>query len=389
MRAKIRDGHWPAGTLIPGRKQLAREQGVALNTVQKAVASLLADGILRAEANRGTFVARGTETADNEAASRSGKQTPLFGMIAAAETAGKNPSEIRGFWIRPIVRSLEQAFVRAGGSTRFSNLHPSPGQAPISVRDSVQSLLAQSVDAIAVVGIYERNGLIEEVFDAVQHHNDVPVAVITWDAIDVPLPHVFYDNEAAGFQAAWHLLQSGYERLLFLEPFPAKWLEERIEGARKAVRQAGLPLGALQTYTPPSALPEWKHERENQAAGGYQSALAAIQEGALWGGTRSYLGVCGIIAPNDAVAFGVLRAASEAGKAAGPDFGLIGFDDFPESCQAGLTSLRPPLEEMGHEAARLLVCALRGERQNLQVRLRSHLLPRASTFLAPPSLTVK
>ena len=49
----------------------------------------------------------------------------------------------------------------------------------------------------------------------------------------------------------------------------------------------------------------------------------------------------------------------------------------------GLTNLRPPLEDLGTEAARLLLQRLRGNVTSTQVRLCSHLVPRLSTQFKP------
>ncbi|MBC8137056.1 MAG: substrate-binding domain-containing protein, partial [Fibrella sp.] len=89
----------------------------------------------------------------------------------------------------------------------------------------------------------------------------------------------------------------------------------------------------------------------------------------------------GIIAPNDFTAYAVLRMATGQGKVMGADYGLIGFDDDARSCALGLTTVRPPIEAMGEEAGRLLLRALHGEQGGLQVRLRSQVIPRASTDL--------
>jgi LacI family transcriptional regulator len=89
----------------------------------------------------------------------------------------------------------------------------------------------------------------------------------------------------------------------------------------------------------------------------------------------------GVIAVNDHTAYGVLRAATEAGLTPGRDFGLIGFDDAPQSRVVGLTSVRPPLDALGEEAGHLVARALAGDASALQVGLRSLLVPRASTCL--------
>ncbi len=82
---------------------------------------------------------------------------------------------------------------------------------------------------------------------------------------------------------------------------------------------------------------------------------------------------------NDGIAFGVLRAMSEAGKKVAEDFGMIGFDDHAKARALRLTTLSPPMEAMGQEAARLLLMEVHGEPVNTQVRMRAHLIPREST----------
>ena len=89
-----------------------------------------------------------------------------------------------------------------------------------------------------------------------------------------------------------------------------------------------------------------------------------------------------VIAIGDAVAYGIAAAAGELGHQLGRDFGLIGFDDRPESREMGLTSLRPPLQEMGREALRIVVQTARTRDAPNQVRLASSLIPRISTRAA-------
>jgi len=56
LRERIRCGHWHAGQMIPGRQQLAKQHGVALGTVERAVTTLITEGLLHAADRRGTFV---------------------------------------------------------------------------------------------------------------------------------------------------------------------------------------------------------------------------------------------------------------------------------------------------------------------------------------------
>ena len=187
----------------------------------------------------------------------------------------------------------------------------------------------------------------------------------------------FYDQAYAGFRAARHLLDRGrIERLVFIAPFTENWVLGRYEGACQAIRLAGLPKDSLQFWTgEPDSEP-----RLTRDPGAESVAHLAQAAGEFLVQT---VGVpAGIIGANDNIARHVAMAiAAKTGKQPGKDYALIGFDDEPAGRDFGLTSLRPPLEEMGFEATKLLLQTLTGDNSRQQVCLRSHLIPRRSTRL--------
>lgn len=390
MRKRIGLGDWLAGAKLPSRKSLAREYGVALATMERAMANLLADGTLRADGARGTFVgSRAEKTQDDlfpgEATPRTlpllglAKTTALLGVFGAFDTI--MPNETDGFWLRTITNSLEHVFSLAGGASLVSSQRQGK-EAPIRARAATLSLLAREIDALALILIDDKEE-IEEIVEAAAGR--VPLVFITSGPIRSPLTHVFYDNRDAGFSAAQHLLECGYGPLWFFAPFEAAWANARLVGAREAVRQAGLPPDALQLI-PTDRLPyplmqpalsvvgPGKALTDYQAAG-MLSARRAVAEAPLG---------AGIIAADDYLAFDLLQAAEQAGRQAGADLGIVGFDDNPNARLAGLTSLRPPLEALGQEAGRLLLLALHGQQSGLQIRLRSQVVPRLSTRVRRP-----
>jgi LacI family transcriptional regulator len=85
----------------------------------------------------------------------------------------------------------------------------------------------------------------------------------------------------------------------------------------------------------------------------------------------------GVIAPNDAAGEAFMEAAEQHGLIAGRDYGIVGFDD--QARETGLTSLRPPLQALGEEAARIVVRLLRGQNAPARVALHHQIMPRAST----------
>src|SRR5579871_6126246 len=57
LRTRIHEGQWTVGAMLPSRRDLAREYGVSPITIERAITHLIADGVLRADDRRGTFVA--------------------------------------------------------------------------------------------------------------------------------------------------------------------------------------------------------------------------------------------------------------------------------------------------------------------------------------------
>ncbi|MEU1709866.1 GntR family transcriptional regulator [Streptomyces sp. NPDC005706] len=57
LRRRLRAGEWQPGERFPGTVALAAEYGTAQATTQKALVALRAEGWLRLEVGRGSFVA--------------------------------------------------------------------------------------------------------------------------------------------------------------------------------------------------------------------------------------------------------------------------------------------------------------------------------------------
>lgn len=382
LREKIRGGQLAAGGLLPGQRAIANEYGVSVGTVQQAVSQLLAEGLLRTEGGRGTFVAdsdvvavppvaAATWGASRSPQADAPRARPVTLGIVAHLTSEMAEADVYNTWQRKVVHALERTLSEEGETQlRFFNLER-PDGTMLPLREAVLALLSEDVDALAIVS--PTRSMTEEEVDAVYaavRDAHVPSVLISHQDFARPIPNVFYDSRIAGFQAASHLLRQGYERLIFVAPIDADWVEQRLEGAREAVRLAGRSVETLAFVPEEGRVPaQVGVDFAAQGAEAFQMVL------------RNGLAGAGVIAANDSVAIGLLRAAVAEGLTAGTDYGLVGFDDEPESRTLGLTSLHPPLEAMGREAGRLLLQAIHGEEDSMtmQLRLRSHLIARASS----------
>jgi DNA-binding LacI/PurR family transcriptional regulator len=89
-----------------------------------------------------------------------------------------------------------------------------------------------------------------------------------------------------------------------------------------------------------------------------------------------------VFAASDLMAAGAMGVIQAAGKRVPQDVALVGYDDSPVAMtlQPRLTSVRQPIEEMGHEMARLLVDRVEGtESAQRRVILATELVKRASS----------
>jgi GntR family transcriptional regulator len=79
MRARIVAGEWPPGSAIPAEQSLAREHGVALGTMRRALDVLTEQGLVERVHGRGTFVKQGLAGA------------PMLRFFRFGESAGEVP----------------------------------------------------------------------------------------------------------------------------------------------------------------------------------------------------------------------------------------------------------------------------------------------------------
>ncbi len=399
LRQRLRKGEWNMGAVLPSRQMLARGYGVDLSTVQRAVANMLSDGTLRADNGRGTYVARDPFIADEVDAGREkdpSDNNSLDSLSLDGDMLTNLPATQIGtvgifcwfqnqndFWPRTLIHAVERLMASVGMTTVFVNrcvLGDDLAPHIISPYEGGKRLREAGAEAMIYLAVREDPDD-DEIAQIVagfcgEYGDPSRVVAITSGMINLPVAHVFYDQNYAGFRAARHLIERGIRNnILFVAPFNTPWVRGRWEGAMQAVRLAGLPADSL-ILCPPvtdlSGLPPRDPGQSETEEATYRSVEAYLATG-----SEEPLGVIGA---NDTIARAFAVAYSEkTGKAPGVDFALIGFDDDPFARDFGLTTLRPPLEEMAREAVQLLLRSVRGDSVSQQIRLRSYLVPRRST----------
>ena len=173
------------------------------------------------------------------------------------------------------------------------------------------------------------------------------VRVMLMDRRIVGFPVVEADNRGASRALGEHLLGLGYERMVYISgPAEVSTAEDRLCGFRDAVRSEGGDLADVR-----------------RGAFTFESGFDAARE------ILRHDKADAIVAANDLMAFGVLRAVEEEGLSVPRDIGVAGFDHVPHVPYATflrpeLTTVDVPVHEMGRQAARRL---LDGKADSLQL----------------------
>lgn len=198
--------------------------------------------------------------------------------------------------------------------------------------------------------------LIDEAFPFVAFGRSNP----EWD-----FPLVDVDGRAGIRMATEHLIEQGHQAIALLAwPDHSRVGADRSAGYSDAMTAAGLTVD-----------PAWVHHNESA----FQAGYAAVQQMLSLPPSRRPTAV---VALDDTLAIGAIRAAVEAGLRVGADFGVTGFDDTPgvQYLSPSLTTLRQPIQLVAERLTEMLVDCIHSRTPSpRQVILPPRLIVRASS----------
>lgn len=282
----------------------------------------------------------------------------------AARNLRTQRSRLLGFRIRPVLDGINGALLdrflhelcesAQRASYNVLLVTSSSDEAEIEAYDDL--LTRTAVDAFALSDTHPADRRVEWLLD---HHATFVTFGRPWE--DLERPHSWVDVDGAvGTEAAVdHLVESGYRRIGFVGwPDGSGVGDDRRAGWRRAVERHGLDSTRL--------------------CGRVEDSVRSGQEC-----TVDLLGAAeppdALVCASDSLALGALRAAAEAGRRPGVDFGIVGFDDTTVAAAAspGLTSVHQPVEQVASTVIDILTDHLSGHRTT------------PSTVLIAPTLSVR
>ncbi len=269
-------------------------------------------------------------------------------------TAGIVVPDLENPMFPPLVRGAEQTLAGEGYSLLVGNTDNDRAH----TEAVIGALTDRRVDGL-ILATAELGDSMEQQLRAA----GTPVVLVNRESSDTSIPAVVGDDDAGIGLAVEHLAALGHRRIGHVAgPARLSTGAGRAHAFRSHMRRRGLDDSA------PVVAAEWFQIEPGEAAA---STLLA-----------QHPGVTAIVAGNDLLALGALRALATSGRRVPEDVSLTGYNDMPfvDLVRPPLTTVRVPYREMGELAAQLLLRMLADSGQPTDsVRLTPTLTVRAST----------
>lgn len=229
-----------------------------------------------------------------------------------------------------LAKSVEQSLRRKGYSLVLANTDFSEDNEAAQIRE----LMVKRLEGILLVpsGIRAR-----EEHDLPRRYQ-IPMVLMDRKLEDISdIPGVYSNNEYASVISCEHLIRKGARDIVFISgPLNVSTSIERFEGYKAVLAQHSIPFR-----------PEMCRHGSYTVESGYNAVLEL---------ERSGISYSAILAANDLMALGALKAVREFGYRVPEDVQIIGFDniEFSQYCEPSLSTMQQPTFDMGAKAVELL-----------------------------------
>lgn len=183
--------------------------------------------------------------------------------------------------------------------------------------------------------------------------NKIPIILADRKLKNVSLPYVGSDGSKDGYAVTQYIINLGFKEIGFVKgPFLVTTATERFEGYKKAMVDNGLTIN------------------DNYLKEGDYTFEGGVKAGSDFVSSPSKLPQV-IIAANDLMGVGIIRAIEKRRLKVPRDVGVVGFDNIPLSSLVNpkLTTMEIPAYTIGQEAILLLLDYIRGKRKRRKIKI--------------------
>ncbi len=351
IRRWIQVGELRQGEALPSENVLAQRLQVARGTVRAALKRLQDEGFIDCTQGRIRRVAEKDGLKLDHGLMR---RTVLL----LAPSLDRDPRHPQSGWPEWLTQGAMHA-LRALG-LHVLTLNPADLTA-----EEIEPLLMQSPFGVVVPEVFRRlqadpaAGLpvLKRMREA-----GLPSVAYGGDPRLEPFDRVTSDHALGSYRLTQHLLEQGRRRPMMLieKPGTSYWLQARIAGYERAMREAGLnPL-------PPLVMPAFPAEREPD--GEFFESVSRYVAGYLLEVMAGNKPIDAILSMSDGKTYPITRACQLLGRRVHDDVAVVGYDNYwADSWERQFIDAKPLATvdkknfEMGQEMIRLLVARAEGK----------------------------
>lgn len=353
IQAQIADGTLGPKEALPSERALEKQTGVSRTTIRQALRGLAEAGLVKPVVGAGSFVLE-QRAAVYEA-------TGLIGVVV--------PDRYFYVYYAQLASGINNRLREAGYRVDMS-LHDARTE---NLARIVDGLLEQGVTGVALCPTDD-----EAVLPVLHRLAAAGVALVMiarfWDYPDAD--YVGADNERIGYEATRHLIELGHAGILHLTYAYGSTARGRAGGYVRAMLEAQLSPRIFLSGV-------GEHVGSLADLGDYLAEGRELDEICAGVARRE---ITAVFCFNDDMASWLQKELRKCNLVVPGDVSLVGVDDLPyaEFFDAPLTTFALPGEEIGRQAAELLIRRLNGEQFAAQrIRVPARFVQRLST--APPA----
>ena len=271
-------------------------------------------------------------------------------------TIGLMISDISNPYFSELVRGVEDAVYAA--EKGYNLVLCNTAEDPSKERLYLNVMLEKRIDGLIMAPVGGNRGVLAGLID-----DGFPVVFVDRDLPELLADAVTIDNRQSAIGLINHLTSLGHRRIAVMyADLTADSIEERLNGYRNALAEAGLPADPELYFHSGSSI-----EEARQAGLSFLSADRNVSA---------------VFCTNNFMTLGFLQAMHERGVECPEDLAVVGFDDFPWASffRPQLTVVAQPAAEIGREAVQLMLSRLAAEAPREPVRrvLKGELIIRES-----------
>lgn len=341
IKAKISTGEIRIGEQLGSHQELARQYGVSLITIKKALAELTNEKVVFSRVGKGTFVTRPSAPID----------------LSKHKTIGLVLSDLKNPFFSLITHSIEAKASEKGYNILLSNTSERIDKEESQIRH----FLDIGVKGLIIASLTHRYRATDTIRSL--KNENFPFVMISY-VVDEDIYFVGTDHEQGAFMATEHLIKLGYEKIGYINGEEGNLLGElRKKGYIRALQQYGKKYNEHFVFQLPL--------ERNDYQSGYQIGEQFFKLNDRPDAMFIY---------KDLAALGFEQAVLDQGKEVPHDVAIVGFDDIEGSRYAPvpLTTIHQPTDKIGRIAVDTLIRRMEGRETELHTIFVPELIVRKS-----------